>query len=268
MVRTSVRYFLKCRPKWQRDSWQPELEGVSYLALCRAAKTYDPARLPYPKRYFALAILNAMLKAVKQLARTPGEQVGLDVAQPEAREEDRLDHIGEAIAGLPARDRAMAKMRLLKKKRISDLAGRFKMDMRRASIAADRVARTVAGRLGIHVERRTQAQRCRSGCSERPSPAPTTSSPAATPCPATAGSRSSAKTSRSPARPAPSRPRPAPQGKGRKPSPKPSTRKAAGSRASRGTGGKRSTPSSAKKSSPAQTQRTQPAGGRTSGRRA
>ena len=89
MVTMVARCFVKNRPPWQRATLCPELEGEGYLALCRAARTYQPARLPYPKAYFARAILNAMLKSIRRLTRTPGERVGMELAEQ--------DYIGDPI---------------------------------------------------------------------------------------------------------------------------------------------------------------------------
>ncbi|NDC35715.1 MAG: hypothetical protein EBZ51_10160, partial [Synechococcaceae bacterium WB9_2_112] len=77
MVVTAAKYFLANRPSWQRQALLGDIEGEGYLALCRAARTYDASRLPYPKRYFAQAILNAQLKAIRRLTRSPGEQVSM-----------------------------------------------------------------------------------------------------------------------------------------------------------------------------------------------
>ena len=83
LVTVIARAFVQNRPGWQRASLVPELEGDGFLALCKAAKTYDPKRLPYPRAYFARAILNAMLKSIRKLTRSPGERVGLATVEDE-----------------------------------------------------------------------------------------------------------------------------------------------------------------------------------------
>ena len=68
-----AKFFLQNRPIWQRGVLRDDLEGEGMLALAKASRTYDPKRLPYPKAYFARAILNSMLKYIKKATRQPRE---------------------------------------------------------------------------------------------------------------------------------------------------------------------------------------------------
>ena len=100
LVRMLARYFVAQRPAWQKAAMLPDLEGEGYLALSKAAQTYDKKKLPYPKAYFARAILNAMCKFMKKATRTPGEKVTL--AQAEA---SRLRTFGSPAGNQPANPR-------------------------------------------------------------------------------------------------------------------------------------------------------------------
>lgn len=273
MVTVVARCFVQNRPAWQRSSLIPELEGEGYLALCRAARTYNPKLLPYPKAYFARAILNAMLKNIRRLTRTPGERVGLDVAEQEAAVYDQQDDLADAISGMDERDKAMAICRFIRKKRIADLAEEFQLNIRSASLASRRLARQIGRRLGIPDELLEQGYESPTVSTRRPSPGRCVSSPASSLSPASASNRSGGTTDRRqtcgpPAEPTPARSR---KGHSGRPAPSPaSPSRKDGSRrkAARACVDRRQSPGSAGRSSPAQTQRKKPAGGRTSGRRA
>ena len=100
-----AKYFVQNRQRWQRSVLIADLQSEGYLALVKAARTYDPKRLPYPKAYFARAVLNAMYKAIKKLARQPGEiRITLEEAADLLPEFDHVDHIRLAIADLPELD--------------------------------------------------------------------------------------------------------------------------------------------------------------------
>ena len=77
-----ARFFLQNRPGWQKSVLLPDLEGEGFLALTKAARTYDQSRLPYPKAYFARAIMNAMYKHIRKATRQPAEwKVSLQEAE-------------------------------------------------------------------------------------------------------------------------------------------------------------------------------------------
>ncbi len=129
LVSTLAGYFLQHRPAWQRQALRDDLEGEGYLALCKAARTYDPKRLPYAKAYLARAILNSMYKWIKRGNRSlDGERVPMDVAADRVGIEDDLDHLGQAIAMLSPESQLFASDRFehgLPLKRTSQRARRI-----------------------------------------------------------------------------------------------------------------------------------------------
>ena len=122
LVQIAARQFVRCRPAWQKSVYVEELEGEGYLALVKAARTYDPKRLPYPKAYFARAALNAMLKHIKRATRSPGDRVSLDDAEQAAPRFDEIDHLRIAIEQLPPDEMAMAVERFVSGSTIKELS--------------------------------------------------------------------------------------------------------------------------------------------------
>lgn len=271
MVSVVARCFVQNRPHWQRSALIPELEGEGYLALCKAARTYSQTRLPYPKAYFARAILNAMLKSVKRLTRTPGEKVGMDVAEQEMAFNEERDDLADAIAGMDERDKAMAICRFVRKQRIIDLADEFNLNIRSASLASQRLARQIAERLGIPAEQLGPVRVRRSPNTTPPSSRPE-SFQASSRDPASGSMQSPGKTGRQSA---------SSERHGRSSAQTPEAQTGTGARArasasrkgeqsrkaARVASEKRQSPSSSGRSKPAQTQRKKQAGGKTAGRR-
>lgn len=153
LVSILSRYFLQQRPGWQRALYQPDLEGDGYLALCKAARTYDRARLPYPKAYFARAILNAMLKSIRRMTRQPREnKVSLAEAADKLPQWDEVDHLRMAIEELPDEDRKMAAERFLEGSTLRTLAEENDIPVRIASLAARRLQRELSRSLDIRLQ--------------------------------------------------------------------------------------------------------------------
>ena len=145
-------YFLAHRPVWQRAVWRDELQGEGSLALCKASRTYDPARLPYPKAYFARAILNAMLKAIKKLARQPrSNRISLEQAEKIVSYTQPVDYLRLAIESLPAHDRAVATSRFIDLQTLRTISRDHSLDLRAASLKARRLARQLASQLDIQL---------------------------------------------------------------------------------------------------------------------
>ena len=113
LVKVLALYFVRSRAQWQRSVLVDDLEGEGFLALTKAARTYDPARLPYPKAYFARAILNSMLKYIKRATRQPGlTKISLAEAAELVPLFDFPDYLGMAIDDLPDEDQDIATDRL------------------------------------------------------------------------------------------------------------------------------------------------------------
>ena len=145
-------YFLQHRPPWQRGNLRGDLEGEGFLALTKAARTYDPARLPYPKAYFARAILNAMLKWIKRSQRTPREnRVPLAMAQDTVSYIQELDHLRIAIEALPAEEWEFATQRFTEGMTLRALAVEHQIPVKTASARAHSLASSLAAALGIRL---------------------------------------------------------------------------------------------------------------------
>ena len=155
LVSILSRYFLQNRPGWQRSLYQPDLEGEGYLALCKAARTYDRTKLPYPKAYFARAVLNAMLKSIRKMTRTPREnKVSLQEAADKMPRYDEVDHLRLAIESLPEEDRKMATERFVDGSTLRTLSEDNDIPVRIASLAARRLQRELSRSLDIRLSPR------------------------------------------------------------------------------------------------------------------
>ncbi len=145
-------YFLQHRPPWQRGNLRPDLEGEGFLALVKAARTYDPKRLPYPKAYFARAVLNAMLKWIKRSQRTPREnRVPLSLAEEVTAYVEDLDHLRLAIESLPDEDWQFATQRFAEGMTLRALAEEHDLPVKAASSRAHALAASLADLLGIRL---------------------------------------------------------------------------------------------------------------------
>jgi RNA polymerase sigma factor (sigma-70 family) len=164
LVRMLARYFVQNRPQWQRGLYVDDLEGEGFLALSKAARTYDPKRLPYPKAYFARAVLNGMLKFIKKATRTPREnRISLADAADRMPEYDELDHLRLAIEALPEDDREMAVNRFMHGMTLRSLSEEHQIPIRVASMSAQRLARTVSESLDIRLVPRVPVAGLRRG---------------------------------------------------------------------------------------------------------
>jgi len=167
LVHMLARYFVQNRPQWQRSMYVEDLEGEGFLALSKAARTYDPNRLPYPKAYFARAILNGMLKWIKKATRTPREnRIALADAADRMPEYDELDHLRLAIESLPADDREMAANRFIHGMTLRSLSEEHQIPIRVASMSAQRLAKAVSQSLDIRLAPRIPSAAPRRGPSK------------------------------------------------------------------------------------------------------
>lgn len=158
LVKMLARYFSAGRPAWQRNNLLPDLEGEGYLALSKAAVTYDRGRLPYPKAYFARAILNAMCKHVRRVTRQPGEEVTMAEAETISPHHDELDHIRLAIESLDERDQDFAVKRFLEDKTLRSLAESESVSLRIASMRNRRLVSQLSRALGIRLGGRDEGE--------------------------------------------------------------------------------------------------------------
>ena len=160
------RYFVATRPHGQRTVRVDDLLGEGYLALVKAARTYDRARLPYPKAYFARAILNAMYKAIKRAVRQPGEvRISMAEAADLLPDFDHMDHLRLAIAELPEDDQPLANDRFVAGLTLRALALAHQIPLRQAARRSSQLAGILAGSLGIQLMPRDAASRHHKGSS-------------------------------------------------------------------------------------------------------
>lgn len=163
-----ARFFVQNRPAWQKQLYIQDLEAEGYLALVKAADTYDPKRLPYPRAYFARAALNAMYKLIKKLTRTPGvEKISLEEAADVLPEFDELDHLRLAIAELPEEEQALATDRFIHGRTLHWVAENHQIPLRVASRRSSRLAKSVAESLGIRLSPNAPAHTHRRRCSSQ-----------------------------------------------------------------------------------------------------
>jgi RNA polymerase sigma factor (sigma-70 family) len=152
LVGTLAGYFLQHRPAWQRSNLRDDLEGEGFLALCKAARTYDPKRLPYPKAYFARAILNGMYKWIKRGNREPaGERVSMEVAQDRVGSVDEMDHLAHAIDMLAPEHQSFASDRFEEGMTLRTLSEEHGIPLKRTSQRARRIAAQLAELLDIQL---------------------------------------------------------------------------------------------------------------------
>ena len=151
LARMLARFFVQNRPPWQKSIYVEDLEGEGFLALTKAARTYDPARLPYPKAYFARAIMNAMYKWIKRATRSPAEwKISLDEAADLLPVFESPDYLRLAIDEL-GDDRALAIDRFQNGHTLRTIAADHSLSLRAASVHSRRCARTLAEALGIQL---------------------------------------------------------------------------------------------------------------------
>lgn len=122
------------------------------MALVKAARTYDPKRLPYPKAYFARAVLNAMLKWIKRSQRTPREnRVPLSMAEEMVSYVQELDHLRLAIEALPDEEWEFATQRFAEGMTLRALAEEHALPVKAASARSHALAASLADLLGIRL---------------------------------------------------------------------------------------------------------------------
>lgn len=171
LVRVLALYFVRSRAQWQRSVLVDDLEGEGFLALTKAARTYDPARLPYPKAYFARAILNSMLKYIKRATRQPGlTKISLAEAAELVPLFDFPDYLGMAIDDLPDEDQDIATDRFENCQTLRTIAGGHGISLRSASVRSRALAKSLAQALDIRLSPREPAAGCPAHGSSRLNP--------------------------------------------------------------------------------------------------
>lgn len=149
VVQRAITAF-RCRyPSLRRQVAQIDALSVGYLAICRAARTYDPAQSKVTT-YFSTAVRNALLKEIDRNRRArydSPDRVPMELAEalavPIGRIAGRL-HV--AIARLPSKSRRLIQARFYKGlslREIGEQAGCDPRTIRRRLSAALSVLQTI-----------------------------------------------------------------------------------------------------------------------------
>jgi DNA-directed RNA polymerase specialized sigma24 family protein len=164
LARMLARFFVQQRAPWQRSVYVDDLEADGYLAIVKAARTYDKARLPYPRAYFARACLNAMCRSIRKLTRQPGEwKISLAEADQMVHFAEDPDWLRMAISDM-GEDAELCEDRFVNGLTLRQLAERHQLSLRSASVRARRLAQRLAAQLGIQLSPRkpdSGSPRCR-----------------------------------------------------------------------------------------------------------
>lgn len=147
-----AKFFVQNRPHWQKKIYVEDLEGEGFLALTKAARTYDPKRLPYPKAYFARAILNSMYKYIKRATRQPAAwKISLQEAADLLPIVESPDYLALAIADL-GEDAELAHDRFQQGHTLRAIAETHQISLRAASVRSRELARNLAAQLDIRLQ--------------------------------------------------------------------------------------------------------------------
>lgn len=149
LAKQLARYFVQNRPAWQKSTLVEDLEGEGFLALTKAARTYDKSRLPYPKAYFARAMLNAMYKYIRKATRQPGEwKISLEEAADLMPVFESPDYLRMAIETL-GDDSDLATDRFRNGHTLRTISANHQLSLRAASVHSRHLARRLAAALDI-----------------------------------------------------------------------------------------------------------------------
>jgi DNA-directed RNA polymerase specialized sigma24 family protein len=151
LVPMLAKFFVQNRPAWQRGLLVEDLEGEGYLAISKAARTYDPKRLPYPKAYFARSVLNSMYKHIKRATRTPAEwRVSIEEAGEALRITDEPDYLRLAIEDL-GEEAELATDRFRHGHTLRQIAETHSISLRLSSVRCRDLATRIADALDIRL---------------------------------------------------------------------------------------------------------------------
>jgi RNA polymerase sigma factor (sigma-70 family) len=152
-----AKFFVQARPSWQRGVLYPDLQSEGYLALTKAARTYDKSRLPYPKAYFARAIMNAMYKWIKKTTRQPCDwKMSLAEAEEFLPVMEHPDYLRLAIEDLSPEDKQLAEDRFESSLTLRRIAEEHQISIRIASVRSRELAKRIAQSLDIQLPRPAQ----------------------------------------------------------------------------------------------------------------
>jgi DNA-directed RNA polymerase specialized sigma24 family protein len=149
-----AKFFLKARPGWQKSVLLPDLEAEGFLALTKAARTYDKTKLPYPKAYFARACMNAMYKWIRKQNRQPADwKISLEEASDLLPVIESPDYLQMAIDDLGP-DADLATDRFQNGHTLRTIAADHQISLRLASVRSRALAARLAEALEIRLSPR------------------------------------------------------------------------------------------------------------------
>lgn len=124
----------RCRyPTLRKRAMQIDATSVAYLAVCRAALTYDPAKSQVTT-YFSTAIRNALLKELDRERRArydSPERVPLELAEALALAPNSMStKLQTAIARLPAKARRLIVLRFYRGMSLREIGEQVRCDPR------------------------------------------------------------------------------------------------------------------------------------------
>ena len=124
----------RCRyPTLRKQLRSIDAESVAYLAVCRAAATYDPARSKITT-YFSTAIRNALLKEIDRNRRAKydsPQRLPLELAEALAIAPPSMStKLQNAIARLPAKARKLIHLRYYRALSMREIGEQAKCDPR------------------------------------------------------------------------------------------------------------------------------------------
>lgn len=137
----------RCRyPTLRKQLAAIDATSVAYLAICRAAVTYDPAKSKITT-YFSTAIRNALLKEIDRNRRhryDSPDRVPMELAEAlvTARKYGFSTRIQTAIARLPAKSRTLIHLRFFRGLSLREIGEQAGCD-----------PRTIRRRLAVALER-------------------------------------------------------------------------------------------------------------------
>lgn len=170
LARMLARFFVKSRPGWQKSSMVPELESEGFLALTKAARTYDKSKLPYPKAYFARACMNAMYKWIKKANRQPADwKISMEEASELLPVLESPDYLQMAIDDL-GDEAELATDRFQKGHTLRTIAADHGISLRLASVRSRALAARLSAALEIQLGPPAPSGRCPSQGSSRCNP--------------------------------------------------------------------------------------------------
>lgn len=136
----------RCRyPSLRRQVATIDATSVAYLAICKAAATYDPEQSKVTT-YFSMAIRNALLKEIdknRRMRYDSPDRVPMELAEALAvsRQHGFSTRIQAAIARLPAKSRRLIHLRFFRGLSLREIGEQSACDprtiQRRLAVALD-----------------------------------------------------------------------------------------------------------------------------------